>query len=537
MEEGQGGRCARGMRTAVGLIALLMFAAPAAAGAQVPGRDADPVVLTGASLPKLAGADPGDLVAFRWTGTAWDQVPAQVDERAAVSYRQIYNNTGSCDFTCNNFTGTLEAYTDTGTWTGPDPSAGFDSDDELALMAKDSGSQAPAGDPAHVLAGTRTALELTDPISGTGGYFVYLFESDGTLDPSAGEFYVGYDFNLTSGDYKTTYAIASGPNPETSSVSTDFYSADGLTDRWFDRGLRIFTDGATGVDILDTDKVQFAPSTCGRSETTFSDGEGAFVANRSGPVRAIRSYLGANSGPFTERDQIYYERRQDLRTALRVHPIPAVMSYLDYSPAATGMVYRNPANPSGLTIDGTPEDAAPSSGGPSWEQVTGAQGTLDIVNAMQTDITPAPTVGGYYYDDSTPDSGHLQCSGDSSAYGASGSWITSALPATDPRTSGFKSLTSVRYMFYDGPNQPASKSALRQQQIVSNLGVSVDGSVAIPAGPAPPASPRTGHTPAGAQPTGRRAAAVRKCRKRKAHSKRGKRARKKCLRRAGKLPV
>jgi hypothetical protein len=536
MEDGEGTvRAPGGGAFAAIAVTVALLIGPAAAGAQVPGRDADPVVLTGASVPKLAGADPADVVAFRWTGSAWGQVPVQVDERAAVSYQQIYDNTPDCDFTCNNFTGTIEAYTDPATWTGADPDPTLDDDDELALMAKDSGSQGPAGNPLHVVSGTRTALELTDPISGTGGYFVYLFESDGTLDPGAGQSYVDYEFHLNSGDYKTTYSIKSGPNPETSSVTTGFYSADGLTDRWFDRGLRIFTGGATGVDILDTDKVQFDPSTCGRSETTFADGEGAFIANISGPVRAIRSYLGANSGPFTERDQIYYDRRQDLRSILRVHPIPSVMSYLDYSPAASGMTYRNPANPSGLTIDGVPDSAAPSPGGPSWEQVTGAQGTLDIVNSLQTNIDPTPTVTAYYYDDSTPDGGHQQCSGDSSAYGASGSWTTSALPATDPRTAGFKSMTSVRHSFYDAPNQPASEAALRQQQIVSNLGVSVDGAVAIPAGPPPPTG--GGGQASGGGPTGRRAAAVRKCRKRKAHSKRAKRSRKKCLRRARKLPV
>jgi hypothetical protein len=537
MEDREGGGYTRRVASILAAIAVVVLAGPAGASGQVPGRDADPVVLKGASLEPLLGADPGDFVAFRWTGSAWDQVPVQIDERAAVSYRQIYNNTAGCDFTCNDFTGTVTVYTDPDTWTGPDPDPEFDSDDELALMARDSGAQAPAGGPAGVLPNTRTALELTDPISGTRGYFVYLFQSDGSLDPSAGESYVDYDFHLTSGDYKSTYAIASGPNPETSGVATDFYSEDGLTDRWLDRGLRIFTGGSTGVDILDTDKVQFAPSSCGRSETTFSDAEGAFVTNTSGPVRAIRSYLGANSGPYTQREHVYYQRRQDVRTMLRVHGIPGVMSYLDYSPAASGMVYRNAANPSGLIIDGAPEDAAPSPGGPPWEQVTGAQGTLDIVSTLHTDIAPTPTLAGYYYDDSTPDGGHLQCSGDGSAFGASGTWITSALPATDPRGSGFKNLDAVRHMFYDAPNQPASQAVLRNQQIVSNLGVLVDGTVAIPAGPPPAVPSGTGQPPAGSQLTGKRAAALRKCRKRKAHSKRAKRARKKCLRRARKLPV
>jgi len=42
-------------------------------------RPADPVVLTGAAVPAMLGATPGDLVAFRDTGTGWEQVPVQVD--------------------------------------------------------------------------------------------------------------------------------------------------------------------------------------------------------------------------------------------------------------------------------------------------------------------------------------------------------------------------------------------------------------------------------------------------------------------------
>ncbi len=478
-----------GRRGWIGAVAAAVVLAcpPAAATAQVPGRDADPVVLTGASLPTLAGSIPGDVVGFRWTGSAWDQVPVQVDERAAVPFNQIYNN-ATCAFACN-YTGAAggTVYTDPDTWTGADPDATLDANDEVAFMAKDSGAAAPASNPSGVVAATRANVELTDPISGTTGHFVYLFSS-ATLDPGAGESYVDYNFNLTSGDYKTTYLIPDGPNAETSTVETDFYRHDALTDRWFDRNLKILGRGSTEADILDGDKVQFLPSTCGRSETTFAgyasdQAEGAFVTNSSGPIRAIRSYLGANSGPSTQRTHIYYEQRQDVRTNLRVHAIPSIMSFLDYSPAANGMKYRNPANTAGVTINGVPDETvAPSAGGPQWEQVAGPQGTLDVVNRYVTDISPI-TLTNYWYDDSTPDSGHLQCSGDTQAWGSSGTWVTSGLPNTDPKTAGAKNLTAIRHMFYDAPNQTATQGALRNQQITSNLGVTVNGVTAIAPGP------------------------------------------------------
>jgi hypothetical protein len=470
-------------------VAALAAAFAAPAQAQVPGRDADPVVLKGSDLPGLAGVDPADVVAFRWTGSAWDQIPVQVDERAAVPFNRIYNF-ATCAFACN-FSGTSDVYTDADTWTGPDPDSTLDAGDEVALMAKDSGAEAgAAADPTGVVAGTRTQLELADPISGTDGYFAYLFESAGTLDPAAGESYVDYDFNLTSGVYKTNYLIPDGPNPETSSVETDYYRHDGLTDRWFDSNLKILGRGSTEADILDGDKVQFHPTTCGRSETTFAgyaadQAEGAFVVNTSGPVRAIRSYLGANSGPLTQKTHVYYEQRQDVLTNLRVHAIPGVMSFLDYSPEAAGMTYRNPENSTGLTIDGVPEAAAASPGGPDWEQVSGPQGTLDIVNRYVTDVSPL-TVTGYWYDDSTPDAGHLQCSGDAAAYGSSGTWITSAIPNTDPKSPPFKSLSAARHMFYDAPSQPAAQAELRNRQIDEPIEVSVTGQAQPP--PATPLS-------------------------------------------------
>ena len=147
-----------------------------------------------------------------------------------------------------------------------------------------------------------------------------------------------------SGAYRTTYKLRQGPNPEHSTVTTRSWSAR-FTDRWTFDELRLRTKGASKADILDRATAQFGPTTCGRSEKTFNSAEGAFVANINGPVRAIRAYIGANSGPLTERDHVMYDQRQEVRTFLRVHAIPGVMDLLDYSPAAAGMTYRAARNP------------------------------------------------------------------------------------------------------------------------------------------------------------------------------------------------
>ncbi len=145
---------------------------------------------------------------------------------------------------------------------------------------------------------------------------------------------------------------------------------------------------------------------CGRSEVSFSRGGGGFIANIDGPVRAIRSYIGANSGTFTQHDQIFYQRSQRDFTYLRVHPgISVISQYLDYSAAATGMTYRNSAAPSGVTIDGVPDPSIQTGTTPGvpfiWEQSTGPQGTMSIVSRAATDM-PGLALGSYYEDTRRP---------------------------------------------------------------------------------------------------------------------------------------
>jgi hypothetical protein len=222
----------RAISMTVALVAVFATAAPAAIAAPpgLPDREADPVVLVGADVPKLAGVQPGSVVAFEWEGK-WRQIPVQVDERAVVDYptvRQGYQTAG------RPFT--HEAYTDAGTFAGPDPDPTLDGGDEIAFMAKDAGLDANAvGGPDGVVPSTRTQVTVSDPLDPGVKRYVYLFETDSGLDPAAGKAYVHYDFKLDSGDYKTTYSFSGVPggdagnptggpgNPEDSTVDTGYY--------------------------------------------------------------------------------------------------------------------------------------------------------------------------------------------------------------------------------------------------------------------------------------------------------------------------
>ncbi len=430
--------------SAGGLVKLALAVAALGVTGCTLNRPEDPVVLSGAQVPALAGVGAGDVVAFRWVN-GWDQVPVQVDERKSVDLGTVYNAAPM------GFATTV--YADPGTFTGADSNANVDADDEVAFMAKDVGLEAP-GDvtpPAGAIGGGGVKIKVRSTLGGTNrDGWIYLFKRSGNLSPGAGKSYVNYNFQLLSGAYKTTYKLQDGPNPENTTVTTPFY-VDHFSDRWLNDQIKVKAGNASEADIIDRHKALLGPGNCGRSEDTFDDAEGAFIANKVGPVRAIRSYIGANSGPLTQREHIFYEQRQDIRTFLRVHAIPGPIDFFDYSAAAGGMTYRNNVNTGGVTIDGTPDTVA--AGQLTWESVDGPQGGLSMVHRVTTDI--AGLVGSsFYFDDSTPGTGaETQCTGDAQAIGQSGPWVNSNLPNTDPRTAGFKSLSSTRTIYFEEPGK------------------------------------------------------------------------------------
>lgn len=419
-------------------------------------RPSTPVVLTGAQVPKLIGATPGRVVAFKHEIVgdvgSWSQVPVQVDERKVVAFGSQPGSNATAGVTgtvYGNGSGgpTALQYADAGTFVGADTDPTVDANDEVAFMTSDAGGKPRSTDvaePPGVVAGSGTAVRVADP-RGAGEYgFVYLFRSTGALDPSAGKDYVDYDFALTSGDYKTTYKRADGPNPETSKVTTDTYEI-GFADRWEEVSWKVLASGASGADVLDGHKNQFAISVCGRSNKTFDDAEGAFVANLDGPVRAIRSYVGANSGPLTQRTHVFYRDREVVITDLRVHSIGGIMDYVDLSAAATGMSYRSSTQTSPVTVDGV-ADTVPAAV-PSWEAYEGAQG--QIFTRQRFTASVSVTSSQYYRDAATTT--ETQCWGDSSLYGAAGSAITSGIPNTDPRTTPTATLQGVRVNEFSAP--------------------------------------------------------------------------------------
>jgi hypothetical protein len=447
------------MRAVAVLLAALLLGLSARAATL--DRNRDPVVMTGLDLPEFIGLQVDRIAAYRYQG-GWIQIPVQVDERDTVDFRDVYNNIIPWSVPIWTL-----SYTDPGTYAGPDSNPLFDDDDELVFMAADAGDQTNCARnrPAGLILGSGLEVEIGDPLDGGTGY-VYLFETDGTLDPSAGASYGTYTFDLVAGSYPQDYNLANGPNPEDSEFVSPLYRTH-FSDRWIRDELAVTAAGSTGVDILDRHKNMFGPGVCQRTEDTFSNGEGAFFANISGPVRSIRSYMGANSGPLTQRDHLLYSGRQDIVTSLRVHAIPGVMDLYDYSPAATDMTYYNDLNTLGVVVDGSPDSVSP---GPiEWEMVTGGQGSLIAVGWVDTDI-PSFSYTSYYSDDATPSV--TQCTGDAFEYATSGLWISAEIPNTDPSQGAYNILRATRVVYYEGPGQTTADAEHRHDQALTALDLS-----------------------------------------------------------------
>ena len=383
--------------------ALALLALPAAAQPGSPARAFEPVVLEGRRLPTLLGADVAEVVGYRLSGGTWAPIPVQVDERDVLDIGLAYRGgdfhpPGGCNTECQQLFGTVHMvyWTDPDTWIGPDANPTFDADDELAFMARDGGDRrdAPTPDPPDVAAGSRVEVRLTAPEGGAPTY-VYLFESVGA--PASPAPYVRYNrvfchkdmqtpsddcdpipdtvpftehydvYGHGDGETFTYVGYLLGANPEDTWFDGDTYRLH-FSDRWILDSLAL---GPDRPDLIDRMKVN-PPNVCGRHERTASHGRGAFIVNRSGPVRAIRAVIGFNSAPMTQRDYVMYDRYFEERTFFRGHPVAVdrgKILYFDYSPAALGMRYTSNLDADGFVIDGHPD--TPSPGVLTWEAVRG----------------------------------------------------------------------------------------------------------------------------------------------------------------------
>jgi len=454
-------------------------------GANDPFRLYDPVVLNGNDLYELIGADPPSIVGFRYDGNEeWTQIPIQIDEMHMQDWEII--KPGDCRIIGRQKQELV--YSDPNTYSGPDEQTAFDFDDELVVMAKDLGSMRPAksvAKPKYVLQDTMVEVAIADPLTdGTIYGFVYLFvsekvETTGTyvLKQDADLLRINYDFYLTtkndegSNDYFDAYKFTCDDakdiheykdeimNPEDSWFVSNTYQRH-FAENWYSDEMRITLNKTDGESFWGLEDFQFDLGSCDRSIRTFMKSPTGFVSNILGPLRAIRSWIGANSGAITQRQTIMYEDREDSTTFHRVHPTPGIFLYSNFR-AGSKLKYYNCKNTNGFVIDGKMDDQEKEfdNGYCSWDMVTGTSGTYLRVwdpyfKLSGLDIPVEELVESWYYDDDTPtgtgdqgaplfQNGWSMCSGlvndQNMAWGTAGfksKDVLPGIPNTDPLRLG-----------------------------------------------------------------------------------------------------
>lgn len=360
----------------------------------------------------IEGTPNGRIVGYRWARGRFRQIPFQVDEvftrylNNDASGFGVYSGTDrhttyafdreGFRFTENSGPYGCTAAMKAGDGPAADPVKGLDSNDELAFMAADAGSRAPARaklprgiegvkvvtivDPTNPDARpryvyiARAGAEGPDPaFTAANGYVHYQRDANADTLVFSQSTYDGYG-PAKSGEYCTpdgqpvynadgTRAIGPRREIDGATISTDRYRYryDG---RWLMTAIEISSDGGRtyGPDLVDRWKARaFAQDPgsktpcCGyEEEDTNWGGSSSLLGERVGPVRAIRETWGADSGTNVVRRETFYRRRMVQKTWLRVHVIPpldGIYAQWDFN-AGRMTRFFNAANPAGVAIDG-----------------------------------------------------------------------------------------------------------------------------------------------------------------------------------------
>ena len=272
-------------------------------------------------------------------------------------------------------------YADPHTFSGPDEKPEFDEDDELVFMARHLGKRwIDSSLPENVLNNSFVEIEVTEAEDILG--YIYLFKSEkddnGTakLSPDAGHNLVEYELNFLPRDgsesfsYKDDYKfdceerLWNPPaynwtnhdcldpimNPEDSWFKSPFYERH-FQENWYSDQVKIKAGTANGQNFWGVEEFQLLQYLCDRNVYTFTHGPTAFIASKIGPIRAIRSIVGGNSGVLTVRNTLMYEQMEETTTFLRVHPIPGMFYYLNFK-KDTPLTFYNCQNKQGFEVSG-----------------------------------------------------------------------------------------------------------------------------------------------------------------------------------------
>ncbi|GAB4577990.1 MAG: hypothetical protein Fur0022_07220 [Anaerolineales bacterium] len=361
------------------------------------------VIATGEQMPVLLGEATDDIFVYAYTGGTPAQIPFQIDERNANGM-YVPNGDGLLGET-----------------------------DELIFMANDAGEyeanpllSTPGGDiyPDYV-------FTLNDPVTSEQAW-AYVYTSP-DLSPSFGEDDVSYDAGndriISPGLYSTGFNATSS--------------------------FRDYLTLGDGPDILDRDKIRlegyvFLP-TLG-FQLTENDVSKDAVHAIDGPVRVTRvvsSTVVLAGTPVTGTGTTFFYGPLIVQAiSLTTPPSPVVVEYLrnsiDFNAAATGMVYYDPNNAAGKTIDGTP-DTLTITPAAEWQQISGPDGTMITMVALPDSLAGMST---YFKDNSAIDPDDT---GDQMSYGDHGFQVSDP-----PQNQTFDLLIQTVFLQGNQPNVGAT---------------------------------------------------------------------------------
>ena len=408
------------------LLSLLLLAALGAATATAQPtntltRQRDVVVITGASLPALAGAPLDELFVYRFDGAAWQQIPFQFDEVDPLSNSYIITGDGVLD-----------------------PA------DELAFLARDAGQPAPAGrwiaDPAST-AYARYELLISDPVHPGEQATVYVYRSP-TLAPSFGPDYI----HVTTDTVTTPFFAA----------TVNFSQTLGLT------GLEL---NGSGQDIVDQShlsikgRIVFLPVQLCEADILSQISDPSLIPSGlppgDRPVRYVSGPVDGSGSAVTPAGLRTVVGPIDLSAIAGSVGIPGLtldefrLSLDLRSPTASGFAparfHANTIAAAGVPVDGVP-DSVPTTLA-AWTQLNGSQGSVVQLNSVQTTGTSAFS---YYLDNANATA--ADCHGADGAFGESG-----------VRIAPFAGQVTVRQQLYFAEPLSQAAGALYQSYAANPL--------------------------------------------------------------------
>ena len=308
-------------------------------------RPADPIVMTGAALPKLHGHQPAHVVGFSWDGNAWHQIPVQVDDRDLVNPGVIYHLPRALPHAVRHDHPVQDARLHAAAQRPrpatrrspptprPTPTPPSTRNDEVSLPRQrhgQAGRRPGAASPAGVTPPSREEVKATDPLAPAHVGYVYLFHSDTLTGGSAGT--TGRRTTRSPHARATTspptrWGPARRPEQHLGLQPRALHRDDAELHRRPRRPLaqqrahhrpRAARPASTILDrshVLRHRRMRPLRGHLRRHRHRVR----VRSCNIGGPVRAIRSYIGANSYKWTVNTDIFYPDREDSVTELRGH--------------------------------------------------------------------------------------------------------------------------------------------------------------------------------------------------------------------------